>query len=34
MQPAETDQDTMPSGPETAARLILSILVSAPEGQI
>ena len=34
MQPAETDQDTMPSGSETAARLILSILVSAPEGQI
>lgn len=34
LQPAETDQDSMSSGPETAARLILSILVSAPEGQI
>lgn len=32
--PAETDQDAMGAGAETAARLILSILVSGPEGQI
>lgn len=32
--PAETDQSFQSAGPEAAARLVLSILVSGPEGQI
>ncbi len=32
--PAETDQSYQSSGPELAARVVLSILVSGPEGQI
>jgi hypothetical protein len=34
VNPAEADQTIQVSGPETAARLIVSILVAGPEGQI
>jgi hypothetical protein len=34
VDPAETDQDSTQAGSETAARLIVSVLVSGPEGQM